>query len=373
MSGSPLARTWRRWTRLLETREAATSLALCRIVTGLTLIHGLWRMTLSGAWRAVWVESAHGGVLPLSEPWFPWLAPGTPEETLRVMAVTACGAVLTTLGLFTRLGVFLAWLGARSLSTSIVIGPQTSDSVLFNLLFPLFFSGCGRSLSLDAWLFRKPREVLAWPRYLLIGQMTLMYWAAGVQKISSGWIPGGSMDAVWYILQWTHWLKRPIDMEALAPWYWLTQALTLGTWVLENSAPVLLLAFWFRHTRERPGKLRALFNRLDVRSIYVALALLMHLGIWATLEVGEFFGYCTAYVLCCYAPREWQQLFARASFRPQRSAVTQSAGVAADGEGARRSATTPATITNSPPADASGSGRRPKTDQSRPAANTTDM
>jgi hypothetical protein len=321
MSRSPIARSWRRWTALLETREAATSLALCRILTGLTLLHGLYRMGLSGAWRAIWVDAAHGGVLPLAEPWLSWLPPGTPEQTLRVMAVTACGAVLTTLGLFTRAGLLLAWLGARSLSTSIVIGPQTSDSVLFNLLFPLVFSGCGRSLSLDALLFAKPREVLAWPRYLLIGQMTLMYWAAGIQKISSGWIPGGSLDAVWYILQWTHWLKRPIAMEPLASWYWLTQALTLGTWVLENSAPVLLLAFWYRRTRDRPGRLRALFNWLDVRSIYVALALAMHFGIWATLEVGEFFGYCTAYVVCCYAPAEWQKAFASLSWKRRRAAL----------------------------------------------------
>lgn len=321
MTGASLVRAWRRWTSLLETREAATSLALCRIVTGVTLLHGLLRMGLSGTWRAAWVDVAHGGVLPLAAPWLAWLHPGTPEETARVMAVTACGAVLTTLGLFTRLGLILAWLGARSLASCIVIGSQTSDYVLFNLLVPLVFSGCGRSLSLDALIFRKSREVLAWPRYLLIGQMALMYWAAGIQKISSGWIPGGSMDAVWYILQWTHWLKRPIAIEPLAPWYPVTQALTLGAWLLENTAPVLVLAFWYRHTRERPGKLRAIFNRLDVRSIYVSLFFVMQLCIWATLEVGEFFGYCTAYLVCCYTPREWHRLAAALPFIKRRTAV----------------------------------------------------
>jgi hypothetical protein len=326
VSANPVRRAWRRWTALLETREAATSLALCRILTGLTLLHGLLRMTLSGAWRAAWVDAAHGGALPLAEPWLPWLHPGTPEETARLMVLTAFGAVLTTLGLFTRAGILIAWLGARSLFTCIVIGPQTSDFVMFNLLFPLAFSGCGRSLSLDAWLFDKPRQVLAWPRYLLIGQMTLMYWAAGVQKISSGWLPGGPLDAVWYIMQWTHWMKGPIDKEALAPWYWVTQALTLGTWVLENSAPVLLLAFWYRHTRGRPGRLRAWFNRLDVRSIYIAFALLMHLGIWATLEVGEFLGYCTAYVACCYTPGEWHKVFSVLSFGKRRPDAASIAG-----------------------------------------------
>jgi len=309
---------WSRWTALLETREAATSLALCRILTGFTLIHGLFRMGSSGAWSAVWVDAAHGGVLGLASPWLGWLHPGTRAETARVMAVAACGAVLMTVGLCTRLGILLAWLGARALSTSIVIGPQTSDFVLFNLLLPLACSGCGRSLSLDSLLFRRSHEVMAWPRYVLIGQMTLMYWASGVQKISSGWIPGGSLDAVWYILQWTHWLKRPISIEALAPWYWVTRLLTLGTWLLENSAPLLLLAFWYRHTRERPGRARAWFNRLDVRSIYVASALLMHIGIWATLEVGEFLGYCTAYAVCCYTPCEWRRVFTALPFKKRR-------------------------------------------------------
>lgn len=307
---------WHAWTSLLETREPATSLALCRILVGLTLGHGLFRMWSSGAWRAAWVDVSHGGVLALAPAWVSWFHPGTPAETARVLSLTAVGAALTSIGLFTRLGIVLSWFGARALSTSIIIGPQTSDFVLFNLLVPLVFSGCGRKFSLDALLWRRSERVMAWPRYLLIGQMVLMYWAAGVQKISSGWVPGGSLDAVWYILQWTHWLKHPIAMEPLASWFWFTQLLTLGTWCLENSAPLLLLAFWYRHTRERPGRIRAWFNRLDVRSIYVASAMLMHVGIWATLEVGEFLGYCIAYAVCCYTPAEWSRflsLFSRRS------------------------------------------------------------
>jgi hypothetical protein len=85
----------------------------------------------------------------------------------------------------------------------------------------------------------------------------------------------------------------------------------LSAWCFENGAPLLLLAFWYRRTRGRPGRVRALFNRIDVRSLYVAAGVLLHLGIWATLEVGEFLGYCLAYFACCFSPHEWQGGFSR--------------------------------------------------------------
>jgi hypothetical protein len=307
-----LARGWSWWRSILNRRERATSLAICRILTGVTLLHDLVTMWLSGSWRLVWVDEKYGGVLPLAPPAFSWFHPGTPRETAFVMGVTALGAVLTAIGLFTRLGLVLSWLGIRVLGMSSVVAAETSDSVLINLSLPLVLSGCGRRFSVDALFWRRPQEVMAWPRYLLIVQMVLMYWMAGVQKLSSGWIPGGAADAVWYILQWTHWQKQ--SFEWVAPWYWLTQVATLGTWTLENAAPLFLLAFWYRHTRDRPGRLRAWFNRCDFRSIYVALGASMHLGIWLTLEVGMFFGYCMAYFACCFTPEEWQRwVFSRFS------------------------------------------------------------
>ena len=52
-----------------------------------------------------------------------------------------------------------------------------------------------------------------------------------------------------------------IDPQSLAPWFRVTQLATLGTWLFELSGLLLLLAFWYRHTRDRPGRLRAFFNR----------------------------------------------------------------------------------------------------------------
>lgn len=304
-----LVRTWHRWTRLLEPREDATSLAICRIIVGVTLVHDIVTMALSGTWRAVWVDVRYGGMLQTQPGPIPWLSAGTPTQTSIVMGIALAGGVLTALGLFTRFGLVLAWLGARTLSLGNSVGGAASDYVFFNLVLPLIFSGSGRALSLDARLWPGSREIQAWPRYLLVGQMVLMYWSAGLQKISSGWIPGGSLDALWYILQWTHWQLRP--MQWVAPYYRLTQLATLMAWTFENSAPLLLLAFWYRYTKDRPGRLRALFNRYDYRSLYVAVGVLMHIGIWATLEVGEFFGYCMAYFACCFTPREWDRALSR--------------------------------------------------------------
>jgi hypothetical protein len=313
------ARSWRSFTQLLERREGATSLAICRIVVGVTLVHDIVTMALSDTWRAVWVDLKYGGMLQAEPGPIPGLSSGTPAQTSLVMGIALVGGVLTALGLFTRLGLVLAWLGTRTLSLGNPVGGAASDYVCFNLMLPLIFSGSGRALSLDARLWPGSSEIPAWPRYLLVGQMVLMYWSAGLQKISSGWIPGGSLDALWYILQWTHWQLRP--MQWVAPYYRVTQLATLVAWSFENSAPLLLLAFWFRYTRGRPGRIRALFNRCDYRSIYVTVGVFMHLGIWATLEVGEFFGYCMAYFACCFTPREWDRALAR--LLPSRAARTR--------------------------------------------------
>jgi hypothetical protein len=90
--------------------------------------------------------------------------------------------------------------------------------------------------------------------------------------------------------------------------YPITRLATFGVWTWEQCAPLLLLAYWFRETHTRPGRLRALFNRYDFRSIYLLFGLGMHLGIEALMEVGPFsFASLTLY-LACFHPEEWAGL-----------------------------------------------------------------
>ena len=73
-------------------------------------------------------------------------------------------------------------------------------------------------------------------------QLVLMYWATGLQKVSTHWVPGGDLMALYYILQQPTW--QWIDMAWVAPYAALTQVGTAVSWWWEVTCPVWLWAWW---------------------------------------------------------------------------------------------------------------------------------
>ena len=152
-------------------------------------------------------------------------------------------------------------------------------------------------------------------------QLVLLYFTTALQKVSASWIPFGPMDALWYILQQPTWQKH--DMQWLAPFFPLTQLATLTTWLFEMGSPLLLLAMWYRRTPDRAGRLRRLFARAHFRTSYLALGLALHLGIWATLEVGPFLGGILALYAACFSPAEWRAFAVRFGFHAHDVSATR--------------------------------------------------
>ncbi len=106
-------------------------------------------------------------------------------------------------------------------------------------------------------------------------------------KFASVWWPDGNWTAIYYVLVNPIYSRWAIDWGQ-PPWFQLTQLATVSTVLFEWCAWVLLPAYWFRFTHQRPGRLRALFNRIDVRGIYVACGLSLHLGIELFMSLGSF-------------------------------------------------------------------------------------
>jgi hypothetical protein len=226
--------------------------------------------------------------------------------------------------------VFLTWFCFLTLSNLNDQSGGSSDDLLLNGLFILMWSGCGRALSID-WLQRRREDPAAatdapaWPRYVLIFQIVTVYSTTGLQKVSNTWWPPpfGSADAIWFILQDPNWTRWLISGQSLAPFFRLTQLATVGTWLFENGGLLLLLAFWFLHTRERPGRVRAFFNaplkrfgsNVDFRLLYLAVGFSMHFGIWVLMEVGPFFNAVLVCYACCITPAEWRAALDRLRWR----------------------------------------------------------
>lgn len=299
---------WTRWANLIDRREDATPLALARIVAAFTVWLHLSTMWISGTALGVWVHVQFGGIRETDLPWLDIVGGATPQNIRILLALGIASSALMMFGVFTRITCVLTWFTFRLLTGLNDHSGGSSDDLLVNGLFLLIFAGCGGALSFDN---RKqpPKIVPSWPRYVLTGQLVLIYWMTGLQKVSAAWLPNGPLDALWYIFQQPSWQR--IEMTWLARVFPLTQLGTLVTWIFEWSAPLLLLAFWYRDTRDRPGRVRRLFNRFDFRSLYLAVGVMLHIGIWVTLEVGPFSGGVFALYMCCFTADEYRAALAR--------------------------------------------------------------
>lgn len=285
-----------RWVAFWDEREPPTILATIRIVLALVV---LWDLALIGLyWLPVWLWAPleAGGMLPLDEANLPaWY---------RLLPRTAASAVALWLGLV--LSMLSFGVGCFTRSAALVFAVLYTQAALINgssdrgidrairivmLIFAL--APAGKVWSLDAW--RKTRSWLgdgapevAWPRYLILGQLVLLYCAAGLSKGGTHWYPWGGYDALFLILQdpifSAHdfaWLAEPVP-------YFMTRLATATTHLWEVGAPIVLVAAYYRRTAERPGRVRRLFNRLPVRNAYALIGLFFHLSLAVTMELGIF-------------------------------------------------------------------------------------
>jgi len=301
---------WNRWVAILDRREPATSLALCRIAVGLSVFGALAAVLFAGVVPLLWLPAAEGGYTNPGQPWlFRWLGV-TSTSVYSVLGVTLFAAMLMILGCGGRLPIFVTLQGYMALSGLNGDAMGSYDLVITNALWLLVLSRCTATLALDCrrktghW--RSAEPIPAWPRYVIVFQLVLIYWTTALHKLSLSWVPGGDFSALYYILQQPTWQRR--DMSLLAYFYPLTQIATAITWLWELTAPLLLLALWYRATAERPGKLRALVNRVNYRRWWVVIGVVMHLSIFVLMEVGPFSWIMLSLYFCLYHPNEWRSL-----------------------------------------------------------------
>jgi hypothetical protein len=301
----------KRWFPLLARQEDGTSLALFRIGVGLCLLHVTVPMLLTGVHGALLVDVSWGGYRKLApDHWLPGVLGGATPEAVEVLVwgTLACG-VLLVLGLGGRLTSFVALqfaMGLFSLNRSAGGG---HDRLVTNALWLLVLGNATATLALDAWLrrgrFTSPRPVSAWPRWLGVWQLVLMYTTTGLQKVGADWMPWGGFAALYKALLMPSW-QRSSDMRWLGEVYPLTQAATVGTLIFEAGAAVWLLAAWYRHTRTRPGRLRAWCNRVDLRRLWALAGVGLHLGIAHFMDVGVFSWITLSFYACLWSPDEWR-------------------------------------------------------------------
>jgi hypothetical protein len=288
---------WSEWVSLWDGQEDPRVLASVRILLSLVMIADLLRMRALGVVEVLWADRSAGGLADIlgrtpAPELYAWLGGGTDTAWLAwsiCLGATACFGA----GLLTPVAALVFVLVYAQTAWAIPLADRGIDMMIRNVVLLLAFSGCNRAWSLDARLFGRRRGwsdegalIRSWPRYLLVLQIAVMYFTAGLQKTAVTWTPLGSYAALYIVLQDPSIARH--DFAWLEAVYPLTQAATAATMLFEYGAVLVPFAAWWRRTRTRSGWLRAQSNRYRWVRGWMAVGAALHLGIAATMSLGIF-------------------------------------------------------------------------------------
>ncbi|NVB39448.1 hypothetical protein G6O69_16520 [Pseudenhygromyxa sp. WMMC2535] len=310
-----LRRLWSWWIALLGREESGESLAAMRILVALTVLIMVVTMVRQDIVGVLYYAPEQGGYLQFSE--LPWLVQtlggATPQVVWGLLITTSVAALALGLGIGGRAAALIA--GQCLLALRGINSFQGSYGALVgNALWLCVLAPCDLTWSLRARLregsWVSARTAPCWPRLLGVVQLVILYTWTGLAKISAAWI--GDFSALYYILQDPNWQRA--DMSRAAYVYPLTQVLSALVWVWEASFGLILVSAYFRETTDNAGKksrLRALFQRVDLRVPYMLFGVATHAAIATLMVVGPFFWATMAFYPCLFSPARWRELLAR--------------------------------------------------------------
>jgi len=302
-------------------KEPATSLAVVRIGLALCLVYDLlhiWQLDLV---LPLFGPEELGGLshghtrdpLPL------WLRLFPPSAASAMALHGAMLAASTTLllGFFTRtsaavlLALWLQW------SQLLPTGDRGIDQLCRHILVILTFAPSGYALSVDAFLRTKSfvgdgLPVPSWGRKLIIGQMVLMYFTAGILKTGVTWWPMGGYAALFFALHDPSVAAYDFTWTKAQPWFFLTQVGTSMTVVYQVTYPLTLVLLLWRRRPELGGKLGRWCTRWRVEWLWLAIGAWFHISLGVLMNLGIFPWAMLALYPAWVAPDEWTHLRQRA-------------------------------------------------------------
>jgi hypothetical protein len=287
---------WGRWVDFWDRKEHPAALAVVRICLGVVMLYDMLHIWALGLVDQMFVVKAAGGLgspmrgvdAPLLYELLPATAATGHAHHIAMVVVSA----MLALGLFSRTSAALLLVLSVQFAHTLPIADRGIEMLVRNVLMILMFSGCGGCWSLDALrkgdVAARGVAVGAWARQLLVLQLVVMYFTAGVQKVGLLWTPFGEFAALYVILQDPAIARFDFGWLARQPYYLLTQLGTAVTVVFQWTYPVVPLLLYYRATPDKPGRLRAISNRYHLELIWIGLGMVFHLSLAVTAELGIF-------------------------------------------------------------------------------------
>ncbi|MBX2797727.1 MAG: HTTM domain-containing protein [Myxococcales bacterium] len=288
---------WHRWVTYWAVQEHPRSLALVRICLGLVILWEFMEIFRLDLVVALFGSQDVGGLsdaLSRAKPPLVYrVLPGTVESAKLLHAIPTVAAFMFTCGLFTRTSALVLLLSWAQFAHILPAADRGIDTLCRDVLWIFTFAPAGACWSADALIRSGKWEgdgalVGAWARRLIILQLVVMYFMAGVQKTGVHWYPMGHFAALYFILLDPAIGRYDFTFLANQPFFFFTQLGTAGTILFQDSYPLVLLWIHYRNTPDRPGRLRAFANRWHLDWVWIVTGGVFHLLLALTMELGIF-------------------------------------------------------------------------------------
>lgn len=318
-----MKRAWQWFVDLMSRRERGTVLAAMRIGLGLVVVYSLLSIALAGLVEALWVDASHGGMLTLEPSWWVNLLGGASPTTIWMLwSLALVGAVGTVAGFGGRLPLILLAIAYHPIARINPVAHGGYEALIGNANWILLLGQASATLSVDCrrrhGTWTSDVRVGAWPRYVLLFQLLVVYTATGLHKLSADWVPGGGSLALYWVLHDPTWPNFDLREAAAG---WMLPLLRLGTlvaWLFEVTAVGMLAVFYWRATADRGGRIRRWANRWDLRVGFAIVGIALHVGILVLLNVGPFSWISLCYYVLLWTPDEVEAFAQRAAHLARR-------------------------------------------------------
>lgn len=315
-----MTRAWSAWVSLWRGEEHPRTLAIVRILLGATVLFDFLEIARLDLVTALFAPNPAGGLSDAltrgAVPMWYRVLPGTAGSGAALHAVLVASALAFTAGAFTRTSAAVLVLAWAQFADVLPAGDRGIDTLCRDVLLLYVFAGGGGWLSVDArwstgswWGDGTP--VAAWPRRLLVLQIVVMYFLAGVQKVGLHWWPMGRYGALYLVLQDPAIARYDFAWLARTPWFQLTQLASLVTVLFQDTYPIVLVIRWWKATPERGGLGREVTRRFPwLEYVWLSLGVVFHLALALTTELGIFPWAMLALYPAWLHPDEWAGFWA---------------------------------------------------------------
>jgi hypothetical protein len=262
--------------------------ALLRIALGLVGLLGMLGLTPVDMYWPL------DGITPLSgdgpRSWLYSHGWGTAAGWAFFVALTVVFTAMTV-GFRSNTAVICAFIGLVGQVHWNRLPLSSAHQVMVVLIFCLVWTDAGAVLSLDRRLGHRaapvpPKAQPMWPLQLMRCQIALIYGSSGLHKLSFPMWRDGS--AVHWAINLNEFHRLPWVIPETAAWF--VALLTWSTLAFELAFPLLVL---FRRTR----------------ALTLVAGIGLHLGLWATMELGPFSAVMIASYLVFLEPETVAKLF----------------------------------------------------------------